>query len=163
MRFLHYSEAGGRLVPHVDLAKSLGPGVVARAGVAADDAHAALCSTHTFLLYLTAVGAGGETVLLERLAGGPGRKGAAARDGDRARRPRAGGAAASDDEAASDERADVDDAAAWTAACGVIASVAPKRGRLLIFPHACPHAGLAVVDVPKIVVRGELGPPHGAR
>ena len=38
----------------------------------------------------------------------------------------------------------------------------PKRGRLLIFPHACPHAGLAVVDVPKIVVRGELGPPHGS-
>ena len=38
----------------------------------------------------------------------------------------------------------------------VIAAVKPKRGRLLIFPHVCPHAGVAVVEVPKVLLRGEL-------
>jgi 2OG-Fe(II) oxygenase superfamily/Ankyrin repeats (many copies) len=38
----------------------------------------------------------------------------------------------------------------------VLARVAPKRGRLLIFPHRCPHEGLVVVDTPKVLVRGEL-------
>ena len=37
---------------------------------------------------------------------------------------------------------------------GVIDSVAPRRGRLLLFPHACPHAG-AAVTAPKILIRGE--------
>ncbi len=38
----------------------------------------------------------------------------------------------------------------------VLAAVAPVRGRLLVFPHACPHAGLAVVDAPKVLLRGEM-------
>ena len=38
----------------------------------------------------------------------------------------------------------------------VLASVSPRRGRVLIFPHACPHAGRAVQDVPKLFLRGEL-------
>jgi hypothetical protein len=38
----------------------------------------------------------------------------------------------------------------------VLASVSPKRGRLLLFPHACPHEGNAVYDVPKILLRGEV-------
>jgi hypothetical protein len=38
----------------------------------------------------------------------------------------------------------------------VMASVRPARGRLLVFPHACPHEGLAVVEVPKLLLRGEL-------
>jgi hypothetical protein len=38
----------------------------------------------------------------------------------------------------------------------VIAAVKPKRGRVLIFPHICPHAGVAVVEVPKVLLRGEL-------
>ncbi len=42
------------------------------------------------------------------------------------------------------------------ASLGILASVAPVRGRLFVFPHACPHAGCAVVDVPKLIVRGEL-------
>ena len=37
-----------------------------------------------------------------------------------------------------------------------LASVAPLRGRLLLFPHVCPHAGNPVVDVPKCFLRGEL-------
>jgi len=36
-----------------------------------------------------------------------------------------------------------------------IAKVKPKRGRLLLFPHACPHEALAVEQVPKILLRGE--------
>ena len=37
-----------------------------------------------------------------------------------------------------------------------LADVRPVRGRLLVFPHDCPHAGRPVVDAPKLVVRGEL-------
>ena len=32
---------------------------------------------------------------------------------------------------------------------------APRRGRVLVFPHDCPHAGRPVVDVPKLLLRGE--------
>ena len=32
----------------------------------------------------------------------------------------------------------------------------PKRGRALIFPHFCPHAGLEVVTAPKLLLRGEV-------
>lgn len=34
--------------------------------------------------------------------------------------------------------------------------VNPVRGRLLLFPHACPHEGEEVVDVPKLLVRGDV-------
>ena len=30
------------------------------------------------------------------------------------------------------------------------------RGRLLLFPHRCPHLAAACVDVPKILLRGEV-------
>ena len=38
----------------------------------------------------------------------------------------------------------------------VLGSASPMRGRLVIFPHKCPHAGRPVVDVPKLFLRGEL-------
>ena len=38
----------------------------------------------------------------------------------------------------------------------VIAVSAPRRGRLLIMPHACPHAAAPVDSVPKTLIRGEL-------
>ncbi len=42
----------------------------------------------------------------------------------------------------------------------VLARVAPRPGRLLVFPHKCPHAGAPVMQQPhakpKIVLRGEL-------
>eukprot|EP00658_Telonema_sp_P-2_P040052 TRINITY_DN28657_c0_g1_i1.p1 TRINITY_DN28657_c0_g1~~TRINITY_DN28657_c0_g1_i1.p1 ORF type:complete len:617 (+),score=93.29 TRINITY_DN28657_c0_g1_i1:152-2002(+) len=38
----------------------------------------------------------------------------------------------------------------------VLGVVQPRAGRLLVFPHVCPHEGRQVVDVPKLVVRGEL-------
>ena len=37
-----------------------------------------------------------------------------------------------------------------------LAKVSPRKGRLLIFPHQTPHEGMEVVDVPKILLRGEL-------
>jgi hypothetical protein len=38
----------------------------------------------------------------------------------------------------------------------VLANISPKRGRLLLFPHACPHEGKLTVDAPKILLRGEV-------
>lgn len=38
----------------------------------------------------------------------------------------------------------------------ILALVTPARGRLLLFPHACPHEGNEVVNVPKIILRGEV-------
>ena len=38
----------------------------------------------------------------------------------------------------------------------VVVSVGPVRGRLFMFPHACPHAGLLVSCTPKLLLRGEV-------
>jgi hypothetical protein len=38
----------------------------------------------------------------------------------------------------------------------VLAVAQPKRGRALIFPHNCPHSGLEVDCVPKVLLRGEV-------
>ena len=37
----------------------------------------------------------------------------------------------------------------------VLANVRPLRGRLLLFPHMCPHEGRPVVKGPKLLIRGE--------
>jgi len=38
------------------------------------------------------------------------------------------------------------------------ARVAPKRGRLLVFPHMTPHMAREVTRIPKLLLRGELRP-----
>ena len=38
----------------------------------------------------------------------------------------------------------------------IICSVKPLNGRLLIFPHLCPHLGQEVINVPKLLLRGEV-------
>eukprot|EP00041_Stephanoeca_diplocostata_P017975 m.372708 g.372708 ORF g.372708 m.372708 type:complete len:1073 (+) comp20876_c0_seq8:209-3427(+) len=38
----------------------------------------------------------------------------------------------------------------------ILATVQPRRGRLLVFPHVCWHEGLATTSVPKRLLRGEL-------
>eukprot|EP00747_Dinoflagellata_sp_TGD_P077891 gnl/TRDRNA2_/TRDRNA2_159799_c1_seq1.p1 gnl/TRDRNA2_/TRDRNA2_159799_c1~~gnl/TRDRNA2_/TRDRNA2_159799_c1_seq1.p1 ORF type:complete len:334 (+),score=63.37 gnl/TRDRNA2_/TRDRNA2_159799_c1_seq1:24-1004(+) len=96
MRFLHYSEPGGGLAPHIDLART--------------DA-AGQRSTHTFILYLADCTSGGETVLLEHMA---------------------------------------------SADAPVLCEVPPRRGRLLLFPHQCPHLARPTVEVPKLLLRGEM-------
>lgn len=95
MRFLHYADEGGFLPAHTDLART-------------DDEGRR--STHTFLLYLSGVEEGGETVLLESLA----------------------------------------------ASSPAVAIVKPVRGRLLVYPHACPHRAAAIVAPPKLLLRGEM-------
>lgn len=37
-----------------------------------------------------------------------------------------------------------------------LATVKPKKSRLLCFPHVCPHKGEETVDVPKLLIRGEV-------
>ena len=104
MRFLHYSQIGGGLPAHVDLARTDALG---------------RRSTHTFILYLwnaspeatsEARNAGGETVLLNRM----------------------------------------EDSAAAT-----VVAVEPCRGRLLLFPHMCPHLARPIAS-PKLLLRAGL-------
>ena len=38
----------------------------------------------------------------------------------------------------------------------ILSSISVVQGRMLLFPHPCPHQGNEVVDVPKILLRGEL-------
>jgi Ankyrin repeat len=45
----------------------------------------------------------------------------------------------------------------------VLARVRPRRARLFLFPHECPHEGEAVVDVPKLLLRGEARLPKNFR
>lgn len=42
--------------------------------------------------------------------------------------------------------------------CNVLASVTPARGRLLLFPHVCPHLARPVLaeGLPKLLLRGEM-------
>lgn len=41
----------------------------------------------------------------------------------------------------------------------VLAASAPRRGRLMMMPHACPHLAAPVESVPKILLRGEATLP----
>mmetsp|Transcript_10388 Transcript_10388/g.15551 ORF Transcript_10388/g.15551 Transcript_10388/m.15551 type:complete len:245 (+) Transcript_10388:131-865(+) len=38
----------------------------------------------------------------------------------------------------------------------ILAKVLPRKGRLLLFPHACPHEGGTVISTPKLLLRGEV-------
>jgi 2OG-Fe(II) oxygenase superfamily len=40
-----------------------------------------------------------------------------------------------------------------------LALVLPRRGRMLLFPHSCPHEGKRVVSIPKVLLRGEVWMP----
>jgi hypothetical protein len=43
-------------------------------------------------------------------------------------------------------------------AAGIRASIMPVRGRLLLFPHMCPHLAQPVLaeGLPKLLLRGEM-------
>jgi len=45
----------------------------------------------------------------------------------------------------------------------VLARVQPRRGRLFLFPHICPHSASPVLSVPKVLLRGEVLPPKLAQ
>ena len=109
MRFMHYTQDGSALAPHVDLSHK-------------DVRDPMIKSTHTLILYLTdCQSGGGETVLLRSL-----------------HRKESG---------SSDIMSD----------SNVVASVSPQLGRLLIFPHFCPHEGRPIRgNEPKLLLRGEV-------
>ena len=131
MRLLHYPDRGDRMVPHVDLSKK--------------DLLTGAASTHTFLLYLSEEP--GEVA-------GEGEEPGAAADGNALSGGGGGGETAllrsigkPGQTAASRE--------AWSRSTqGVMHLVAPRRGRLFVFPHACPHAGRPV-SCRKLLLRGE--------
>ena len=43
-----------------------------------------------------------------------------------------------------------------TPEANMLAEIKPKLGRLLVFPHICPHSGATVTEVPKLLLRGEM-------
>lgn len=43
-----------------------------------------------------------------------------------------------------------------TSSAPALAAVVPRRGRLLVFPHLCPHLARPVIEVPKLLLRGEM-------
>ena len=143
MRFLCYEEKGGDMQPHVDLSKR--------------DVEGGTASTHTFILHLRDCEEGGETVLLQTLkrpksdaTGGVESVGSSRGGGSSSLSGGGGGGK---------EAADAADAAVGEGGedgSWIMASVSPRRGRLLVFPHNCPHAGLPVTCVPKLFLRGEL-------
>jgi 2OG-Fe(II) oxygenase superfamily len=135
MRFLTYSHAGSCSPPHTDLSRRTQDG---------------RCSTHTFLLYLTDCESGGETRLLRSV------------------NPKSRAVDALSDGRGSGRREDVEDVSgavspvvisgsdSASAASNVLATIRPRRGRVLIFPHCCPHEGRAADSLPKILLRGEM-------
>ena len=44
-----------------------------------------------------------------------------------------------------------------------LARSAPRRGRLLLMPHACPHSAAPVISAPKLLIRGEMLLPVAAK
>ena len=126
-RFLCYHEVGGDMRPHVDLFKPLDE---------FDATGSLVKSTHTFMLHLADCHHGGETVFLSRINQAPNLNGAKLVTGTLGD--------------------DVGAAAVATGGGGVLGAAAPRRGRLIVFPHMCPHSGLPVQDVPKLFLRGEL-------
>lgn len=139
MRFLEYETPGSGLPPHADGTKVCE--VTGRT------------STHTLLLFLSDVPAGGETVLMGHVTQTesivvPAAKvfrqavSTAAEGGKLDRldfevgeRPAAGAAGPSEH---------------------VLVGVAPSFGRVFFFPHRQPHAGAACVALPKVMLRAEL-------
>jgi hypothetical protein len=138
MRFLCYRQVGGNMQAHVDLRKT-DPGSF----FGSSDSNGP--STHTFMLHLADCASGGETVLLNTLSPTP--------EGHDDMAPLA---ACQSSLPTTTTMATAAAAAAAAASNTVLAAVAPVRGRLLLFPHVCPHAGRPVVDVPKLFLRGEL-------
>lgn len=139
LRFLHYSVEGSALAPHVDLprvdVRKLG-GTTTGCGGKIPGA----TSTHTLILYLTDCSEGGETVLLRSLP--------------KPQKQQKDGEVKKEDE----KEAQVKE---WDERGQIVAKINPRKGRLLLFPHNCPHAGGAVfAEFPKILLRGEVYMPQ---
>eukprot|EP01041_Mallomonas_annulata_P006070 gene6070-12245_t len=144
MRFLHYPTVGGYLVPHIDLSKTIEEEmeveVEDKDGNRHGQGHGHVgqrSSTHTFILYLTTCESGGETVLLDRIPS--------------VNRHKKKASSLSHD-------VDMETMSGSMSVAVPLAVVSPKRGRLLVFPHICPHEGRPTDsgNTPKLLLRGEM-------
>lgn len=143
-RFLAYLEAGGDMQPHVDLSKQL-------------DEYDARChakSTHTFMVHLADCDQGGETVFLSHLNALSSRK-PGSLEQDFEEKDERGLALQRQNDSSEDQRETIP-TEGQDKKVGLLGAAIPRRGRLVIFPHACPHAGMPVLSVPKKFLRGEL-------
>lgn len=145
MRFLQYESLGACLPPHIDLSRRTSDN---------------LCSTHTFLLYLTDCPEGGETRLLKSLNPGKNKSLASTTSVDSNTTGytniRNTGTSITDiinpniisTDIPSDDKNDIDN--------NILATIVPIRGRLLVFPHICYHEGNKAISLPKLLLRGEM-------
>lgn len=159
-RFLFYEEAGGSLPAHVDLSRT--------------DPITKVTSTHTFILYLSDCENGGETVLLQHIRCGKQDKSRInspeekeqqkkyiEQQQERAlrkeqQRQKYGDSTDDKVKREKDKKKYKKTKKNGDPDSGVLARVSPARGRLLVFPHMCPHEGGVVIDLPKKLIRGEL-------
>jgi sRNA-binding protein len=166
-RFLFYEEAGGSLAAHVDLSRT--------------DPQSNITSTHTFILYLSDCEKGGETILLQHIRCGKKdttkhntpeelerqKKYIEQQQEIKARKEQQRLRYGDNKEKTKTESEPEEPEQQKKAKTkskkskkhnpgGVLASVSPARGRLLVFPHLCPHEGGVVIDLPKTLIRGEL-------
>lgn len=163
MRFLLYQEAGGNLPAHVDLTRTC--------------PITKTVSTHTFIIYLTDCQQGGETVLLQSIRCGKQsdynatleakkqqklyiKQQAERRQRKEQQRQKYFGdhkleMVLTQDTAQKQPKKNSRPKTEESTDSGILARIKPKRGRLLVFPHLCPHEGGTIESVPKILLRGE--------
>jgi hypothetical protein len=145
LRFLLYDAVGGEMRPHVDLSKTYKERGRGSDGGSVEHVHE---STHTFLLHLrdSEEQDGGETVLLDTLHKSRKKESKKKNKKNKTEAQEKGvGEKKTSGEQGSDGMP------------LVLGTVRPKRGRLMMFPHVCPHAGLMVHSPnKKLFLRGEL-------
>ena len=165
MRFLHYKHSGGNSSPHIDLPRR----------VTYDGSNRS--STHTFLLYLTNCEHGGCTNLLQSV--NPTNPTTEKNNENSinvvVRIPNINETSviptiinSNNDNSNECTKSITEEIVKYKdntvenkptigdINTNIIASIKPRRGRLLVFPHVCPHEGEFTIDVPKVLLRGEM-------
>jgi hypothetical protein len=157
LRILEYSHAGCGLPPHTDGTKVCE--VTGRR------------STHTLLLYLSDCAVGGETVLMDGLAGWskhpqitvpPGRiyrheaDSRTLSDSTAFQSLNVVASYGSRDNDDDDEGADPACTSSSSSSSHVSLGISPRVGRIFVMPHGWPHAGAQCHSVPKLVLRAEV-------
>ncbi|CAD7941300.1 unnamed protein product [Amoebophrya sp. A120] len=137
MRFLHYDAEEKAAAPHTDLSRSVrienlsSPMEIEEAGLMQQwSSVQKFTSTHTFILYLNSLDEAASVVESEALVTAGGGTPGATRILQKVVPP--------------------------CAPREVLAEVVPKFGRLLVFPHSCPHEGFPVGKQEKLLLRGEV-------
>ena len=123
--------------PHIDLSKPMDENDTTRR-----NGSSLRKSTHTFMVHLADCPSGGDTVFLQHINQAPNLL-HSARGGESS-------------QAQGQAQVEGDGGGGGGGGGGVLGAARPMRGRVVVFPHACPHSGLPVVDVPKRFLRGEL-------